>query len=504
MANTRHTPPRLTILGNGRPIAAPDLAALAEVRVWQRLSMPAQCELLFYDRPELATTLFPGNSLQLTVADIATPLFEGQITAFEHQYEPTNGYQARVRGYDRLHQLRKRQKLRAYVQVTLADLAQELVANLGVTVEAVENGPLWQRLFQHRQSDLELLTEMSEQCGFYFALHGEKLQLFSLAGIGQPISLQLGQSLLEARVELNGDPAGREVGAMGWNPLPSEKYSGRATVARQTAQAPAGVNPAQFGSTGQWQLVDESIANADHAAALAQAELDRRIGREITFWGVAEGNAELRPGSQVAITGLATAICGGYTLTEVIHIWNEQVGYVSQLSSMPPAGRKRPHATVASVGIVSQVNDPNNTGRVRVALPTYGDLETDWLEVVSPAAGRNKGFVALPDVGDQVLLLLAHEDPGRAIVLGGLYGRQGPPDSGVEGDQVRRYTLQTPAGQRVLLDDGGNVLRLENSNGSFIELGSTTMRLHATTNLEIEAPGRNLTIRAESIDFEQS
>ena len=54
-------------------------------------------------------------------------LFTGQITAVEFDYSTSGGYRVFVRGYDLLHQLRKRQPVRAHVQMNLLELARTLV-----------------------------------------------------------------------------------------------------------------------------------------------------------------------------------------------------------------------------------------------------------------------------------------------------------------------------------------------------------------------------------------
>jgi phage baseplate assembly protein V len=158
---------------------------------------------------------------------------------------------------------------------------------------------------------------------------------------------------------------------------------------------------------------------------------------------------------------------------------------------------------------------------VRVVLPNYGGVETSWLHVVVPGAGPHKGLIALPDVDDQVLVLLLNEDPDQSIVLGGLYGMNGPPDTGVEDGAVRRYTLTTPGGQRIRLDDQAETVLIENSNGDFVRLAPEEVRLgdkqgslieftpgrcriHAATDLEIGAPGKRITINGQAIDFESA
>jgi uncharacterized protein involved in type VI secretion and phage assembly len=153
--------------------------------------------------------------------------------------------------------------------------------------------------------------------------------------------------------------------------------------------------------------------------------------------------------------------------------------------------------------VVTRIDDPDELGRVKVSLPSYRDVETDWMGILVPGAGLDKGLVALPDTGDVVLVLFAQSDPAHGIVLGGVYGEQLPPDSGIESGAVQRYTFVTPGGQRVQLDDGRATIRLENSDGSAFELSPDRVRLHSQRDLDIDAPNRRIRIRGRAIDFEQ-
>jgi phage baseplate assembly protein gpV len=138
-------------------------------------------------------------------------------------------------------------------------------------------------------------------------------------------------------------------------------------------------------------------------------------------------------------------------------------------------------------------------------LPAFFGIETDWLAVTVPAAGKDKGLIALPDVGDRVLVLLVGESLADGVVLGGLYGDSPPPDAGVQEGRTRRFTFRTPGGQRVVLDDGGEgSVRIENESGSRFELGAKKCLVHSEVDMEIRAPGKRVTISAHSIDFEQS
>ncbi len=492
----------VTIEVNGNALADTDQASLGEVRVSQRLSLPAQCELTFFTQPATAA-LAPGAMLRVAVGESLPPLFDGEITAIEHAYEAAQGRRLRVRGYDALHRLRKRQPVRAHVQISLAELARELTSGLGLSVKGPNPDLTWRRLIQHGQTDFDFLAQATEACGLYFSLRGQTLHLVTLEGLGETLRLFLGDTLLEARIEVNGDPACRMVAADGWDPLRAEEHAGRASQPRVGRSVTAEVPPEQVGGAAERTFVHLAVQDDSHAEALAQAELDLRAAREVVLRGVAEGDPRLQPGARIDIQGVVPALAGRYVLTEVTHVLDSKQRFVSELSTCPAAPRPRVPGASLVLGKVTSVEDPDSLGRVQVTLPACNGVETDWMGVVMVGAGANKGLVMLPDVGDSVLVLCAHEDPSQGVVLGGLYGTGGPPDGGVENRSVKRFTCLTPGGQRLRFDDSKKTIRLENTDGSFVELGPDKVIFHAKADLEIEAPGRTVTVRGQTINFEQ-
>ncbi len=204
--------PRVTVEGDGGPLRPADAAALAEVVVRQALSAPAQAELTFVDpspEADLATAFLPGGSLRLRLAEHDQSLFDGEVTAVERVYEPDRGRVIHVRGYDRLHRLRKRGAPTIHLDKTPSALASDLAGAVGLSVDALADGPAETRLAQHRQNDLELLLEVTERNGLYLHVEGDTLRLMSLAGSGETVPLVLGTSLLEASIETerrSGDP----------------------------------------------------------------------------------------------------------------------------------------------------------------------------------------------------------------------------------------------------------------------------------------------------------
>lgn len=494
--------PQVLLEVDGSQLDEAAINELAAVRVRHRLAAPAQCELTFHgpvetDLPEA------GNELRVAVAGHDTRLFEGQVTAVEHVFGPDRDYSLVVRAYDALHRLRKRQGARGLVQMTVDGLASELAHAVGLSSQAAESGPVWQNIVQHNETDLELLVVLAARCGLYPVVRDGDLHLITLEGTGDSVELALGEGLLEARVELNGERAARSVSAVGWDPLRAETHQAEASSPRTGREIRAEVDPSDVGGTGEVALFGEYASDEAHAAALAQAELDARAAGEVTFWGVAEGDPRLRAGTPVELSGLRDELDGTYVVTDVTHRVDGIRGYLTELSSAPPDVRRRRTAAAAALGEVTSVDDPDGRGRVRVSFPAYGDVESDWLGVVVPGAGGDRGIVALPDVGDHVLIAFAHEDPATGVVVGGLYGTGGPPDPGVADAAVRRFSVRTSGGQWITLDDENKKLRLEDVTGSSVELSPDQVTVHAAVDLTIEAPGRAVLVRAKSVDFEQ-
>jgi phage baseplate assembly protein gpV/phage protein D len=481
--------------------------ALVNLVVRQELSLPGQCELTFSNPPgpkDLITGITVGNNLRVALAGSAEPLFDGEVTAIEFAYLPSGQQEIRVRAYDRSYALRKRQEARVLVQLTTRELAQEMAANVGLVAEGAETGPLHPSLFQHTQSDYHLLVSQLEQAGLFYIVRDKYLYLMTLEGLNrQPIDLDLGKNLLEVSGEVNSAYTASAVEICGWSSNKVEAYTSRCDQARSGRQTSVSIAVAEA-SAPETRLFMERAATASSIETLSQAELDRRYAQAVTVWGVAEGDMGLFPGVPVMIRGVAETIAGRHVLTRVTHTLDPKLGHISEFSSFLPESRARQTGVSASFGIVIDVDDPDKAGRVRVSLPAFGDVETNWLHVIAPAAGKQKGLVMLPDAGDRVLILFMDHESGQAVVIGGFYAPDPPYDPGIDGTAVRRYSLRTPDGHMLRMDDAGRKLRLEDSHGSYIEMSPDKVRVYAKTDLDISAPGQKIRIQGKAIDFDRA
>ena len=184
-------------------------------------------------------------------------------------------------------------------------------------------------------------------------------------------------------------------------------------------------------------------------------------------------------------------------------------------------------------GLVTDVADPDDQGRVQVRLPWVGadDAEsaTAWARLATLMAGADRGSWFIPEVGDEVLLSFVAGDPRHPVVIGALWnGVDAPPetmDGGGE-NNIRSFTsrsghklefddsaggekvtLHTQGGHELVLDDAsGGTVTLRHSGGAEISIDSSgTIAITALNQVNVDAPaGLNVTAAMVSVDAAMS
>lgn len=107
-----------------------------------------------------------------------------------------------------------------------------------------------------------------------------------------------------------------------------------------------------------------------------------------------------------------------------------------------------------TVGIVTNNQDPENLGRVKVKYPWLSEKEeSHWARVLSPMAGKDRGIYFLPEVDDEVLLAFEQGDINFPYILGSLWnGKDKPPVNNKDGKNNQRL-IKSRSGHQIVFDD---------------------------------------------------
>jgi uncharacterized protein involved in type VI secretion and phage assembly len=228
-------------------------------------------------------------------------------------------------------------------------------------------------------------------------------------------------------------------------------------------------------------------------------------------------------------------LSGTYHLTAVEHVYRPLSGCRTRFS----AGERSPSDLVdllgapegmaaplrksgLVVGHVTNINDPEKRGRVRVRFEGLDDQnESGWARIVTLGGGNKRGVVFVPEVGDEVLVGFEEDDLRHPVVLGGLFGTKSQISAwDVDGNKVAGRHITSRLGHVVELRDGdkpaeqfvritlaGNQHELRIAKDAVdlkapagvpftIAIGNTKITVAKNGDLSAEAP--NITLKAQA------
>jgi phage protein D/phage baseplate assembly protein gpV len=439
------------------------------------------------------------------------PVFKGEIVGLELRPSQNGVSTLVVRGYDRSHRLHRGRQTRSFVQVTDSDVATRIAREVGLQPDVESTSEVYEYVLQDNRSNYEFLRERAERIGFAFWVDDDKLCFRRpAASPPSPITLEWGPSLSHFHPILSAGRQVDEVIVRGWDPQQKRAIVGRATSGRGTPEIGVQQSGGDLAKDAFGQakavVVQQPVATQAEADALAQSLCDELSNAFVQAEGRAGGMPNLRPGQRLDIRNVGQRFSGKYYVTAAVHTIGNRAAYETAftvrgtqaqtlLDAVQPELEERESICV---GIVTNNNDPDGLGRVKVKFPWLGDdVESTWARIASPMAGQDRGFFYLPEVNDEVLVAFEHGDVNHAYVLGALWNGQDKPPKASEavsgsGSVVKRI-ICTRVGHTIILDDtdGGGGITIEDKSGNkiVIESASNAMQIEVGGDLTIKAQG---------------
>ena len=359
---------------------------------------------------------------------------------------------------------------------------------------------------QYDETHYNYLARMAEAYGEQFYYDGEVLHFGKLPPQNQPIKLTYGSSANDIQVELKAVHTKPQF--YGYNSSKHEKLTSGATPIQHVGDLAK--------TAYQHNETIYKTPSLRVAPIKATTHLDVEYSQKSTSGSEAvnvfniSGSTTvpfLHPGCAVDIemrkvdtneTSYFTRIMVTETTHEIDtigHYTGTFHGIASDTGFLPKPEFNIPKAEPQTATVISNT-DPEGQGRVQVRFDWQTNDTTHFIRMMSPDAGgtdqitQNRGYVAIPEVGDQVMVNFVHNHPDRPFVMGGMFHG----GIGLGGGMSNRVkSIQTRSGHRVIFTEDESII-ITDKSGNEIHLDTKGSNINITAPETINIKCKNFNI----------
>lgn len=440
------------------------------------------------------------------IMDFGGTVFVGVATMVGlHRSGGTHG-NIKVTGYSSTFLLESDHTCASWCNKSLSDIVKELTDKAGV--QALVNPETKSKLeyeCQYEEANFRFIQRLARQYQEWLYYDGQNL-VFGKPQAGSTTKLTYGEEL--SVLDVCSQTLARPIKGSSYHSVNDQTYNGQSP---DTAAGQNTLGQAAFESS--LALFTASAVQRAEPRITNKSELDayfqRRQQSDSAASSFITGESDCRILTVGSIIDVHTAIhtgigihvknsIGTYIITEITHVAGMGDSYQNYFTALPSSIPTLPCPDVplpvahTQQAVVVSNEDPKKLGRVQVKMNWQtGPMQTSWIRVLTPDAGTsdkvttNRGFVFIPEKGDQVMVAFRYDDPNRPFVLGSLFhGKSGTGG----GSSNKTKSLTTRSGCTITLDDEKGSVTIADPTGSTIILnGDNTITIDAKDKITIHS-----------------
>ena len=444
-------------------------------------------------------------------------IFKGIITSIGMDGDKGVSGTLHYRGYSTTILLESGRTMDSFTDATLGEIVSEVVEKYGNGISIVNNPAFKSRIpyvQMQEESAYEFLRRLAWQYGEWFYYNGQVLYFgnpykekdenlvydidmdsMHFSSCVAPFHFSRHDYLSDSHMDMFGDD--------------SEAVRGINTYLANAMKTSEGMYRSQ--TTMYSHTATGHPLDIEHFTAV---EKGRKVSSLVWMTGNTK-TCRVRIGEPVVVQ-IPSNMCkrrdmGRYRIVEITHRIEVSGGYANSFKGIPasmeyiPMEDMRMPVAHAMLAEVTDNADPENLGRVQVqfAWQKSRNKTTNWIRVRSLDAGssetvsKNRGFVFVPEIGDQVMVDFELGDPCRPFVSGSMFhrnnGKGGNADNSIK-------TIITRSGHTFTFDDtkGEESITLKDKNGNMLHINTQHNKIEITATDNMYLNANNVYINAES------
>ncbi len=412
-----------------------------------------------------------------------------------------------VSGHSPTIRLDGKKTMDSFMDKPLKMIVDEAVGNSGNGASVTANpkfGGKADYLCQYNETCFEFLNRLSWLYGEWFGYSGTEI-FFGNPGAGSTSVLTYDEEILEFNLSANLVPPrfnryeylvhdDNEIDSAAPDHVPGVR-----------GYIQAALNQSKEIYTSEADLhLNSSILMKEELYHLVKMEKSRSVGDMLVFNGKSH-SCKVKIGGVVSVAlpgtmAVANKQVEDFLVTEVTHIvdqeshyFNTFKGVLSGIENIPMPELRMPVAA-PQVATVKTNDDEKKLGRVKVEFQWQKKKgkTTNWIRVQTPDAGKsdkvanNRGYVAIPEEKDIVMVGFEYNDPNRPFVMGSIFSEK-VSQGGGQGNKSKSIT--TRSGSTMTLDDDKGSILIKDQHGSDSKItfdGKKKIKIEADDELTID------------------
>ncbi len=415
-------------------------------------------------------------------------------------------------------------KSKYFIDKKDSDIMEELIGTYSLSKDVEATVPSLKEVVQYESTDWDFMLCRAEANGQVVMVEDGKIIIAKPStGSTSVVSVKFGTTLLELDAEIDARIQSKGIKTSSWNATDQE-------VIEAEAAEPTITNNGNLSASVLADVIGGDALEIQHGGKLGSPELqawaDGRLLKErlarIRGRAKFQGFAGVLPGKVIEVNGIGDRFEGKMYVSGIRHSVSEgnwetdvQLGLNPELFSETynlrpmPASGLLPAVTGLQTGIVTVLEgDPDGEDRIKVRLPMISTSDDGiWARISTLDAGKERGTFFRPEIGDEVIVGFLNDDPRHPVVLGMVHSSAKPAPEPPKDDNHRKgymsrekmkfnfddekkiITLETPAGNKMLLSEDGKGIFLEDQNGNKITMDDSGITIDSVKDVIIKAAG---------------
>lgn len=275
-----------------------------------------------------------GDAVEAKLGAGSIKLFEGEITSIDPGFQVEGVSSMTIRALDKVHRLGRGRKTRFWLTKKDSDVASEVGAECGLSVDADTTDDTLPYILQRNESNVAFLKRLAARNNFVLRVEDGKLLFKKATFGGTPETFTMGENLRSARFSFNTADMVQKVVVRGWDIIKKGEIVGEATTGDITkiGGGELGADVAAVFGDATAYITDVPVTEQGLATSIAKAEMERLARQFCHGSAVVSGTDKVYAGSMVEFAGLSGNLNGTYFVVATRHIVSNRSGYTTEIT----------------------------------------------------------------------------------------------------------------------------------------------------------------------------